>query len=294
MADEFELDWKKLQVATTDDAIRREIVKQIIYKRADFIAVGTRIVGIQEVDNLDQKFTFPSEAAVEYPVPEGAGASLSLIEWAEFGWSLGKAEGRFMITDEAVIRGVDRQQWQVSVRRLSEGLAIKKDANILDTLSAGAGNTFAAAATWDTATATQITGDIAKGINYILSAKGVLDTDLKNIVIVLPLKAWTGLYRMMEIEALRVAMIDWIQNSYGISIMPTKHFSSDGLFVLKGADTAVHAVLRAPAGVPLVEQKRHEGIGIEYIVRQFFGTKVVPEEKGVTTSKRIAKITGVA
>jgi len=65
MVDEFELDWKKLQVATTDDAIRREIVKQIIYKRADFIAVGTRIVGIQEVDNLDQKFTFPSEAAVE-------------------------------------------------------------------------------------------------------------------------------------------------------------------------------------------------------------------------------------
>jgi len=43
-----------------------------------------------------------------------------------------------------------------------------------------------------------------------------------------------------------------------------------------------------------VETKGHEGVGTEYIVRQFFATKVVPESAGVSTSNRICKITGIA
>jgi hypothetical protein len=288
------LNLKELQMTTTDEAIKREIVKQLIYKRADLIAVGTKIVGVREFDNLDVKFAFPSEAGVEYPVPEGAGASLSTITWTEFGFSLAKAEGRFMITDEAQIRGVDRTQWETGIRRLGEGLAKKKDENILSALAAGAGNSFAATATWDTATASQITGDVAKAVNYILSAKGVLDTDIKNIAFVVPVKAWSGLLRVLEIEGVRMSMFNWLTQSYGISIYPTKYFTSDGIALLTGEDTAVHGVLRPPAGIPLVETKRHEGIGTEYIVRQFFGTKVVPEEAGVSTSNRIVKITSVA
>jgi len=292
---EVKLDMKLLQATTSDEAIKREIVRQLIYKRADLIAVGTRLVGVVEFDNLDVKYSFPSELDVEYPVPEMAGASLDRVEWTDFTFSLQKAEGRFMITDEAQIRGTDRVQWQTSIRRLGEAFAKKKDANILDTLSAGAGNTFAASATWDTATASQITADIAKGINYVLSAKGVTEADIKNIAIVLPLKAWTGLFRIMEIENLRTSMMDWVKNSYGIEIMPSKHLTTDGLFVLKGPETAIHGVLRPPANIPLVETKRHEGVGTEYIVRQFFATKVVPESSTQTsTTDRICKITDVA
>jgi len=287
-------EWKALQATASDEAIRREIIKQLIYKKADLIATGTKIVGVQEFDNLDVKYSFPSEATVEYPVPEYAGADLTKITWTEFSFSLEKAEGRFLVSDEAIIRGVDRVQWQTGIKRLAEALAEKKDSNILDTLDSGAGNTIAAAATWTTATASQITGDVSSAINNILSAKGVVDTDIKNIVFVVPLKAWTGLLRILEVEGVRVSMFNWLQNSYGISIMPTKHFTTTGIAVLRGSDTAIHGVLRPPAGIPLVETKRHEGIGTEYIVRQFFATKVVPESAGVSTSNRICKITGIA
>jgi len=289
-----EREWKALQATSSDEAIRREIVKQLIYKKADFISVGTKIVGVQEFDNLDVKYSFPSEISVEYPVPEFAGADLSQITWTDFGFSLKKAEGRFLISDEAMIRGTDRVQWTTGIRRCSEGIAKAKDENILDTLVNGAGDEFAATATWDTATVAEITGDISKAINCILSAKGVSDTDIKNIVFVLPLKAWTGVLRVLDVEGLRMSLFNWLQQSYGISLMPTKHFDTYGLAVLRGADTAIHGVLRAPAGIPLVETKRHEGIGTEYIVRQFFNTKVVPESADQATSNRIVKITGIA
>ncbi|RLE66992.1 MAG: hypothetical protein DRJ38_00030 [Thermoprotei archaeon] len=286
---------KKLQATTTDDAIKREIVKQLIYKRADFISAGVKVVGVQQFDNLDIKYAMPSEASVEYPVPEGAGASLSLIDWTEFTFSMQKAEGRFMITDEARIRGVDNVQWQISIRRLGESLAYEKDKNILDTLINGAGNTFSASATWDTATASQITADIAKGLNYVMSAKGVVDSDINRVALVLPMKAWTGLLRVVEIGNINRSIRDFIEDGYGIQILPSKYLTTDAIMLVKGAETAIHAVLRPPAGIPLVEQKRHEGVGTEYIVRQFFNTKVIPESSSQTSStNRICVIEDVA
>lgn len=281
-------------VTTSDTAIRREIIKQIIYKKADFISVGTKIVGVEGFDNLDVKYTFPSDAAVEYPVPEGSGADLSRVTWGNFGFSLDRAEGRFMITDEATIRGVGRTQWQMGIRRLAEAMAKKKDTNILNTLDAGYGNTFPAAAAWQTATAANITTDISTAINHILNAHGVSDSDLSNIVFVVPIKAWSGLMRILEIEGSRINMMNWIKQSYGIDIMPTKTFTTTAIAMIKGPDTAIHGVLNAPNDVPLVEQKRHTGVGLEYVVRQFFATSIVPEEDGATSTDRIVQITGIA
>jgi len=286
---------KKLQATTSDDAIKREIVKQLIYKRADFISAGVKVVGVQEFENLDLKYAMPSEASVSYPVPEGAGAALSLIDWTEFSFSMQKAEGRFMITDEARIRGVDNVQWQTSIRRLGENLAYQKDKNILDALVAGAGNTTTATATWDTATASQITSDIATALNNVMGAKGVIDTDINRVALILPMKAWTGLLRVVEIGNINRSIRDFIQSGYGIQILPSKYLTTDALMLVKGAETAIHAVLRPPAGIPLVEQKRHEGVGVEYIVRQFFNTKVIPESSTQTSSSdRINVIEDVA
>lgn len=281
-------------VTTSDNAIRREIIKRLIYKKADFISVGTKIVGVENYDNLDVKYTFPSDASVEYPVPEGSGADLSRVTWGNFGFSLDRAEGRFMITDEATIRGVGRTQWQMGIRRLSEAMAKKKDENILDTLDSGAGNSFSATATWDTASAANITTDISTAVNHILNGHGVSDSDLNRITFVVPIDAWSGLMRVLEIEGSRINMMNWIKESYGIDIMPTKNYSKDAIAMIRGADTAMHGVLNAPSDVPLVEQKRHEGVGNEYIVRQFFASSVVPEEDGETTTDRIVKIKDIA
>jgi len=287
-------------VTASDEAIKREIVKQLIYKRADFISTGVKLVGMETFDNLDIKYTFPSDAAIQYPVPEGSGADLTKVLWAEFAFSLAKAEGRFFITDEAQIRGTDRVQWQTGIRRLGEAMAERKDRNILSTLYSGAGGTRACTAPWSTATAAQITGDVAAIVNTLLSAHGATDADLKNIAIVVPIAAWSGLLRILTVEGSNVQLLNWLQGSYNISIMPTKSSlnafgaATRGLALITGPDTAVHGTLRAPADIPLVETKRQEGVGTEYIVRQFFATTMVPEESGVQTTNRCMTLTNVA
>lgn len=280
-------------VTTSDDAIRREVVKSLIYKKADFISVGTKIVGVQNFDNLDVKYTFPSEAMVEYPVPEGAGADLTRVEWTDFGFTLRKAEGRFMITDEARIRGVDNVQWTTSIKRLGEAMAAQKDTNILGTLWAGAAANRACATVWSTATAAQITGDVAAVINTLISAQGVQDSDITNIILVLPISAWSGLLRILAIEGMRISMFNWLTKSYGISILPTKYFVNNGLAIIKGSETAVHGVFGGRADVPPVETFRHEGIGTEYVVRQWFATTVIPQSDTVATCDRIVRLLNV-
>ena len=165
----FEFDATKLAagVASSDVAIRAEIAKQLIYHKADFISLGTKLVGVRNFSQLDAKYTYPSDAAVEYPVPEGSGSDLSLITWANFSMSLEKGEGRFQITDEATWRGVNRTQWDTCVKRISEGIANKKDSNILGVIAAGAGNTFLGN-NWQTATAAQIECDLAALVAYIV------------------------------------------------------------------------------------------------------------------------------
>ncbi len=281
-------------VTTSDDVIRREVIKQLIYKRADFISTGTKVIGTDTFDNLDIKYSFPTDAAVEYPVPEGSGSDLQKVTWSNFGFTLRRAEGRFKITDEATIHGVGRVQWQTGIRRIGEAMAKTKDTNILSTLDSGAGTSTAASAAWATATAAQISTDVTAAINGIVGAHGVADTDISRISMILPIQAWTGLMRILEIEGSKVSMLNWIRDSFGIEILPTKYFTTTALALIRGSDTAIHGVLNAPRDVPLVEQKRQEGVGLEYIVRQYFATTIVPEDGSSTTTNRIYKITGIA
>ena len=286
-------------VTASDEAIKREVVRQLIYKKANYISTGVKLVGMNVEDNLDIKFSFPTDAAVQYPVPEGAGADLTRVEWAEFAYSLAKAEGRFFITDEAQIRGTDKTQWQTGIRRLGEAMAARKDLNILTTLWAGAGNNEACVA-WAGAAVTfaNILGDITNTVNFLINAHGATDADIANIAMVVPLKAWVGLLRMERVQGTNIQMLQYIQDGYKIDIRPTKNVAAfgtaiDGIALIKGADTAVHGTLRPPRDIPLVETARQEGVGTEYIVRQFFATQVVPEEGGVLTTDRICTLTGV-
>lgn len=290
-------------VTASDEAIKREVVRQLIYKKADYISTGVKLVGLTTEDNLDIKFSFPTDAAVQYPVAEGSGADLTRVEWAEFAYSLAKAEGRFFITDEATIRGTDRTQWQTGIRRLGEAMAARKDFNILQVLYAGAGAVEPCFA-WGAAGTTfaNVLSDITNALNNLIGAHGAVDADIANVAMVVPLRAWIGLLRMEQVMGTNIQMLQYIQDGYKIGIMPTKNVAAfvaaggaliDGVALIKGADTAVHGTLAPPADVPLVETARQEGVGTEYIVRQFFATQVVPEQGGVVTTNRICTLTGV-
>ena len=292
-------------VTASDEAIKREVVRQLIYKKANFISSGVKLVGLTTEDNLDISYQFPTDAAVQYPVPEGAGADLTRVEWARFAYSLEKAEGRFFITDEATIRGTDRTQWQTGIRRLGEAMAREKDNNILQVLMAGrrAATDIATAGAWRAAGTTfaNILTDITACVNVVLNSHGANDADISNIAFVVPLQAWVGLMRMERVMGTNIQMMQYIKEGYNVDIMPTKNvtafvaagaLATDGLALIKGADTAVHGTLAPPRDVPLVETARLEGVGTEYIVRQFFATQVVPEDGGVVTTDRIVRLIG--
>jgi len=278
-------------MTVTEDTIKAEVIRRVVYKRADFISTGLKVVGVQEFENLDVKFQFPSYMDVSYPVAEGARAEHGKITWTDFTMSMGKAEGSFLITDEASIRGLDRIQYNTGVRRLSEAMAKAKDENILSTLTSGAGNSLDCSnAAYDTPEEA-----IPAAIGTILKAKGVSDQDLRNIACILPVSHWQKLLKLTTIKNVVTSLAEYFGETYGMKIYPTKYsgWTNEGLVLLTGADTAVHGVLRPPANVPLVEVKRHEGVGTEYIVRQFFATKVVPESSAQTTTDRIVKLTNL-
>jgi len=284
-------------VTASDEAIRREVVRELIWKRADFISTGVDLVGLRSFDNLDVKYSFASDAAIEYPVPEGSGADLTKVMWADFGLTLEKAEGRFFITDEAKIRGVGDMQWQTGIRRVGEALAKEKDTNILSNLYNGTAQTHACAAQWSGATAAQVTQDISTIVNFLLSAHGATDADIGNITLVVPIDSWSGLMRIFNVGGANVQLLSWIQGSYGIQIRPTKYntfvANNRGVALIRGADTAIHGILRPQANVPMVETRRQEGIGTEYIIRQWFATTTIPEENGSMNTDRICTITNV-
>jgi len=289
---------KKLQTTTSPDVIRADLIRKLIYKRADYIAGGLNLVGVQTYPGLDVKYQFPSAITLDYPVAEGARGDRKKIDWTTFYMTMDKGEGSFMITDEAQMRQLGNVQYQTGVRRLAEALAMKKDDNIIDALCTGAaGNSVAAAESWPTAVATSIAGDVAGAIGAILAATGVQPAEIKQMGLVLPYRAWASLLKVVEIENIRHQMEKYIQSSWGISIHPTKNSTvvdgKYGLALIKGADTGIHGVAASHPKVPLVEIKRETGVGLEYTVRQFFNTRVIPDSSTVATSTRLCKITGV-
>ena len=290
---------KKLQATFTPDVIKADLIRRVIYKRADYIAQGLQLVGVQNYGTLDVKYQFPAEMTVDYPVAEGARADRKKTTWTTFYMTMEKAEGSFLITDEAIMRQLENVQYETGVRRLAEALAKKKDDNIIDTLAAGAlGNSIAASASWPAAAATSIPKDVTKAIDKIMAATGVQPEDIKSMGLVLPYRAWSPLLKLTEIENIRYQLADYFNKAWGMTLHPTKNSTlvagKYALLMIKGADTAIHGVCQPPANVPLVEVKRSSDIaGTEYTVRQFFSTKIIPDSASVTTSTRLCKITGV-
>lgn len=280
----------KLSLAS-DDVIKAEIVRKTIYRAADFIAVGTKVVGVQNFNVLDIKWSFPSEISAEYPVAEGATSTNEpLVTWTDFYMSLQKAEVQLKITDEAKVRQLDQLQVQTQLKRAAEALAKVKDQNILDALSNGAGGSHAATTAWNQSGADPA-GDIVTAIENILEAPGVTDADVRNIAVIVPVKAYAHLLKLQEINNIKTTLADWFKESYGIEFYPTKYYSNFAIVMVKGMDSAIHGVYNGNQ-IPLSERFRFSGYDM-YVVRQYFATKVVPDSSSTSTSSRIYKITNV-
>lgn len=274
---------------TSDDLIRKELVREVIYREANILAVGTKIVPEKQFSKLAVEWIYPSEMTASYPVGEGAKPPIEEISWSKFSLQLQKAVVRFAITDEAKLRDLADEQIKASLKRAAEALAKAKDTEIIETLLDNAFYSVSASATWDDAAADPV-GDIVTAIGWMLENSYMTENEVKKIAVIVPAKVYPYLNTLREIDNITQSYREYMEKGWGISFHVTRNpaLGNNVIVMLPGELTAIHGVLKPGAGVPLTEEWRDPTTGItEYIVRQYFKTAVFPD------SNRIVKITGV-
>jgi len=266
--------------------------RKVVYKRAEDMLVGIKIIPIVETDFPFRRFMFPSKIDVSGPMSWGAAAPMETITWTKLEIEMpDKYEGRFLIDDIAEEIQMAQEQFRSGVRRLAESMSRVEDKEILDAIDAAKGAEITITTAWNKANADPIS-DMANAISKILEAPDITTADLKNIRFVIPHTAWTELIKLTEINGIRTSRLDWFQDTYGVQFLPTNRLEKDGYAVVAGADTGRHYVFR-PRRIPLVEEVRVPGRGRAYVVRRAFTTVIIPDEAPGTTTKRICKLTGV-
>jgi len=273
----------------SEDVIEKEVMREVIYRAADQLLMAKELVVIKQFDDLLAKWAYPKDLQASYPVAEGALAEYAgPLEWKEFTMELKKAQIRFMITDEAKIRQLGKYQLDFTQRKAAEALAKLKEDNIIERLVAGAHHSFAASAAWTSASASQITKDIADAFEYIIKNGYISMADLKSAKVVVPPEVWGEITAIQEINNIKQSIKDYVKSHWGVDIQFTtsSKLSDNALVLVPSELTAIHGVLK-PGKIPLSEKRRVHGRGDEFIISQYFETVVVPE------TGRIVKITDV-
>jgi hypothetical protein len=297
-----------LQAMTSDQVIKRDIQREVIYRKADLLSVGTKLLPLRNFGVLDVKFEFPSEMEGKYPIPEGSMAMLEGIVWTPFNMSMEKAQVHYLITDEAKARQLENYQRQTGMKRASEALAKIMDFNILDTIVAGANTdnlvTVPAGEEWNSGGAdVDIDGNVTDAVNNILDNSNVSLDDITHVNMVIPTKVWGQMRKLRLIGNVQQKLEDYFKTQWGMGIYPTRHYhissaigiGDDAFVVIHSDDAGVVGSFEPGAGmsIPLTEERRAFGTGDEFLFTRWFKTKIQPFSSVVATSKLIAKIANV-
>lgn len=285
---------------TSDDVVKANVVREIIFKQSDLISVGTDIIPQRTFGSLDVDFSYPGEIDGEYPVGENSTVDRERVVWNDFDLELQQAEARFMITDIARVRQQGTIQNEMSMRRAAEAIAKKKDENILDTLSSGAPSATTTTLTrssdegWDQANGDP-ESDIVQTWNDIFENSNVNEDDVENTVVVAPSSVFGELNTLQLINNVQQRLRDYLSDSYGIDIRFSRLLDddNDALVVVGGNQTAIHGVLESDE-IQDVETQRVFGRGEDTLVKQFFNTAVVEDEGLTDQSYRIGKVENVS
>lgn len=294
--------------STEDHIYRKQIVRELLYRQAGNLSVGTQIVGNTEFDTLDVQFNFPGEMSAEYPVAQDSSSSRNRITWEEFDMTLRRGQTRYFIADSAKLRGVDDLQFEMTQERAGEAMARRKDENILGTLKDGATaeNTDSNAPDW-TADSTDIVSELHNMWTDILVNAPINNMNINNFAVVMPVEVWAETNQVELINNVQQQLQEYLGQTFGFSMFPTKlglheddkvNMQDTSFMMIPGQETALHGILSESAasaeGVPLVEEERQTGKGDEYVVNQWFNTQVMEHESGgADETPRIAVREGV-
>lgn len=280
-------------LTTSDADISLEnIIKTIVYQKADEMLLAKNAIPQQSIAGLDYKFVIPESWYLEAEeVAEGARAGVKNMPTFEISGSMKKYQIPVFLTDETKARQIQNSQMQISLDGAAAGLAYKKDVECFTALGAGAGNTVAATGLWDGAGADPAT-DIANAVGAILTNTTITDSEINQIAFFYPAGLFGHMAKPLQIGDVQESLRSWVKKEYAIGLYPTRQLTTTALACV---NTMRMGTMFTHDGskIPGAEQYRLEGVGDGFIVTQYFKTVVVPYASGQTTSKYITKITGV-
>ena len=279
---------------STGDAVLEQTLRDFIQLQSTTIAVGTKVVGVRSVPWMDFKWYTGVTGTFDFPLDDNAVTEPSKIGTANYSTKLEKGQGRCTFLDSVRLRGesfenIDRQQLGIVRAR-----ADKIDATILAALSAGAGQTAAAAAAFGTAGADE-EGDLLSAMDLIFANARVSGDE--PMALILPASKRSAMLNTQ----LFGNVVESLQDHMGRIANMTVYYSrdsavaNDALLLIPGAETAEFFQYSGD-GYTETELTRLPGVGFDWLLTSYMGTVIHEHQDGAAAGKnnRIFKITGVA
>ena len=299
---------------TFDEVVQLNILREKINARSTHLAVADRLVVTRPMQGLEaQIFATDSSVSSIYPVsPDSMGVKERSppVKYNKIDASLYMAETRWMVSDDAKLRGA--WQWTVddTRERAAQSLAVQRDNHVLTQLKAAApsGNDITAANTWDSANG-DVETDIAKSIAKIVDNSDITQTELEQdqaFAVVMPAKAYAAINRLKLIRNINDTVKNFIQTEYKVRIFFSRKPRNDASFaswpiatealILPIQNRALGFLGTFDGGgiVPAQIKKRLDR-GEEIINHQWFRYTTIPQpfDGSTTTNALISKIANV-
>lgn len=298
---------------TSDSVIRAEIERQIIVRKAEFLSVGEKLLPSMNFGVLDVQYSYSSEMEGEYPVPENKVASFEDISWTNFNTTLEKAQVHYGLSDEGNIRQLRDEQTKNGQLKAARALKRIMDYHILDVIVAGgqfADNIVSvdAGAQWDSGEVeADPEKDITQAIGKIMTNSRLEEEDLDNKIVemnlVYPATAWSAVRRLKLIGNVQQSYKKYFKETYNLGMYSTRYstvidstlgggIGRDAYVVCKVQEAGIVGHFKPAPGkaVPLVEERRNFGAGMEKLFTNYFKAKISPESSSESSTTYIAKI----
>lgn len=279
---------------STGDAVLEQTLRDFIQLQSTTIAVGTKVVGVRSVPWMDFKWYTGVTGTFDFPLDDNAVTEPSKIGTANYSTKLEKGQGRCTFLDSVRLRGesfenIDRQQLGIVRAR-----ADKIDATILSALSAGAGQTAAAAAAFGTAGADE-EGDLLSAMDLIFANARVSGDE--PMALILPASKRSAMLNTQLFGNVVESLQDHMGRIANMTVYYSRDSSvaNDALLLIPGAETAEFFQYSGD-GYTETELTRLPGVGFDWLLTSYMGTVIHEHQDGAAAGKnnRIFKITGVA
>ncbi len=305
----------KFGEATFDEVVQLTIIREKIFQDSTFLSAADGVIVTRAMTQLNTQIFAPGHGAVQtvFPLPAENIAPSERQEPVTYNVQnvdLQLAETRYMLADDAKLRGAYEWLEADSMRIAAEHLAEKRDEHVLTNLKtlAPTANSVTATATWESASATP-EDDLAKAIANIVKNSNIGIAQLNKpqaFGLIIPAESFVGVTKLKLIRNITQPIRDFLETEYKVKIIlarKPRDFSGDWpikteAMVISLNDPSIGFLATWDGGgiVPAQERTRIAGRGWDIITKLWMKWTSLPEplDGSTTTNARVAIINGVA